>query len=210
MQPRETSSGFLVLKTVDRLRDIRRDQNGSMKSVLIAYGTTEGHTRLIATRIQEWCTAEGWQADLFDTSADSGKVAVSGRDAYVLAGSLHQGKHQATLIHFVNENLQQLNATPTLFLSASLCSVIKDERHRAEAQGCIDGFLQETGLKPTLSRPVEGALLYTKYDFLKRFLLKMISKSEGGATDTSQDYEYTDWGALQLAVKDFLAGIPSH
>jgi menaquinone-dependent protoporphyrinogen oxidase len=46
-------------------------------------------------------------------------------------------------------------------------------------------------------------LKYTQYDFFKRLIMKMISKREGRTTDTSQDYEYTDWNAVKKFVNDF-------
>ena len=50
---------------------------------------------------------------------------------------------------------------------------------------------------------IAGALKYTEYDFFKRLIMKMISKREGRSTDTSRDYEYTDWNAVTKFVTDF-------
>lgn len=44
------------------------------------------------------------------------------------------------------------------------------------------------------------ALLYTKYDFFKRFLMRIISKRSGGDTDTSRDFIYTDWDKLKKVI----------
>jgi menaquinone-dependent protoporphyrinogen oxidase len=51
---------------------------------------------------------------------------------------------------------------------------------------------------------VAGALLYTQYGLLKRFIMKLIVKRQGGSTDTSVDHEYTDWAALQRFVDEFM------
>ena len=171
---------------------------------LIAYATTDGHTRIIARRIAEWIENGGAAAELVDTAAIPANFDVHDCDAYIIAGSVHAGKHQSSLVHFVKRNLKALEEKPSMFLSASLCCVIKDEEHAKEAEHCIGTFLDDTAWKPTVTHPVEGALLYTQYDWLKRFMMKMISKSQGGTVDTSQDYEYTDWPALQKAVTDFM------
>lgn len=174
-----------------------------MKNVMVVYGTTEGHTRKIAERIGEWLQEAGHRVMVWD-SAGEPDPSVSMFDAFVLAGSLHQEKHQSSLAHFVNTNLGYLNSKPTLFLSVSLSAIVKDEKHMADARRCIDKFLEETGLKPALAEPVAGALLYTKYDFLKRFLMLQIAKKEGGEVDTSRDHEYTDWEALRSLVLQFM------
>jgi menaquinone-dependent protoporphyrinogen oxidase len=125
-------------------------------------------------------------------------------DAAIVAGSLHQGKHQVTLARFVRDHAAELSGMPTAFLSVSLTAVIEDPEHRAEAKKCMDGFYDDTGWRPTVETPVAGALLYTKYDFFKRFIMRMIAKKEGGDTDSTQDYEYTDWGKLRKIVGEFL------
>ena len=50
---------------------------------------------------------------------------------------------------------------------------------------------------------VAGALLYTRYNFLVRFVMRQITKAEGGDTDTSRDYEYTDWDAVDRFAEAF-------
>ncbi len=56
-------------------------------------------------------------------------------------------------------------------------------------------------------KPVAGALLYTKYNFLVRFVMRRIAKKGGPETDTSRDYEYTNWAALDKFVDEFCAEI---
>jgi menaquinone-dependent protoporphyrinogen oxidase len=51
---------------------------------------------------------------------------------------------------------------------------------------------------------VAGALLYRKYGFLKRWIMKRIVARAGGDTDTSRDYEYTDWNDMRAFAKEFL------
>ncbi|MFC6726091.1 flavodoxin domain-containing protein, partial [Halobium palmae] len=87
-----------------------------------------------------------------------------------------------------------LNDRPTAFLSVSLSA--SDEATRAEAEGYVDEFLAETGWTPDATLAVAGAVPYTKYGFLKRLLMKRIVGKRGGDTDTSRDYEYTDWDAV--------------
>jgi menaquinone-dependent protoporphyrinogen oxidase len=77
-----------------------------------------------------------------------------------------------------------------------------DERRAAaaDAQRMIDVFVNETGWRPEHALPVAGALVYSRYNFLVRFLMKRIARKAGAPTDTSRDYEFTDWAALDRFV----------
>ena len=54
-------------------------------------------------------------------------------------------------------------------------------------------------------RLVAGALVYSRYNWLTRWMMRRIARKEGGDTDTARDYEYTDWDALRRDVEIFLA-----
>ncbi len=173
--------------------------------VLILYGTTEGHTRKIAYRAGEWLRDSGHSARVVDSADVPPDLDLSEFQAAIVAGSLHQTKHQKPLRHFVSDHAAELSRLPTLFLSVSLTAVHTDEEHLAEARECIADFVEETGWTPTESIPVAGALLYTKYDWLRRYLMRKISESNGGDVDTSRDFEYTDWAKLKESLDEFLA-----
>ena len=44
---------------------------------------------------------------------------------------------------------------------------------------------------------IAGALVYSKYSRLLKWLMKRIAASAGNSTDTSRDYEYTDWQQVE-------------
>jgi menaquinone-dependent protoporphyrinogen oxidase len=73
-----------------------------------------------------------------------------------------------------------------------------------DVQRVTDQFFAETGWHPQYVKPVAGALLYTQYNVLIRFVMKHIAKASGGDTDTSRNYDYTDWPALDRFVEDFV------
>ena len=64
----------------------------------------------------------------------------------------------------------------------------------------IDVFIEETGWRPARALPVAGALAYSRYNFIIKFLMKRIARKAGAPTDTSRDYELTDWAALDRFV----------
>ncbi len=164
--------------------------------VLVVYGTMEGQTRKIGERIVERIREHGSDAQLFDSTSLPNDLDVGAYDAVVVAASVHQHRHQASVVHFVRANLEQLRAKPTTFVSVSLATVLEEDQ--PEAQEYVDQFLAETGWHPTETVLAAGALLYTEYDFFKRQIMKLIVWKGGGPTDASRDYEFTDWEALSV------------
>jgi menaquinone-dependent protoporphyrinogen oxidase len=82
-------------------------------------------------------------------------------------------------------------------------SVNENEQKEAESFG--QNFIKDTNWQPDLIETFAGAVKYTQYGFITRKIMQYISKKEGGDTDTSQDYEYTDWEAVTRFTKQFLA-----
>jgi menaquinone-dependent protoporphyrinogen oxidase len=57
--------------------------------------------------------------------------------------------------------------------------------------------------------PVAGALAYSKYSFFVKLVMKTIAWKAGGPTDTSRDYEFTDWATLDRFVLE-RASVSTH
>ena len=55
-----------------------------------------------------------------------------------------------------------------------------------------------------------GALPYSKYSWWKRWMMRRIVAKAGGDTDTSRDYEYTDWNDLSEFVRSVVPRLESH
>jgi menaquinone-dependent protoporphyrinogen oxidase len=67
----------------------------------------------------------------------------------------------------------------------------------------LERFVARTHWRPTLTMHVAGALPYTRYNWLKRWMMRRIARRAGGGTDTTRDYEYTDWNELSRFVLSF-------
>lgn len=173
--------------------------------VTVVFGTTEGHTGKICRRLAEWSRALGHTVDVVDTGNAPDDLVLSASDVFVVAGSIHMERHQGSLISFVRNRVDELSSKPSLFLSVSLTAVNEDEESQSEALRCIEAFYHQSHWHPTEAHPVAGALLYTHYDFFRRMVLKAIAKREGGPTDVTQDYEFTDWELLRSQFETFLA-----
>lgn len=175
-----------------------------MANVLICYGTTEGQTGKIAGRMVELAAEWGHTATAVD-AASAARIPLGSFDAVVVAASVHRQRHQESVERFVRENLRALQRVPTAFFSVSLSAAGREPRQREGARACADAFLKTTGWRPGTVRLVAGALAYRRYGFFTRRVMQLIAWREGGDTDTSRDYEYTDWEQLRRDLGVFLA-----
>jgi menaquinone-dependent protoporphyrinogen oxidase len=176
-----------------------------MQPLLVAYASTEGQTRKVAEFIAERLRIRGHRVDLVDVAGPAAAGVTPIYQAAFIGGPVHQHRHPSALLHFVKDNLGWLGSLPVAFFSVSLAAAQTDMDSRLEAQRRVAEFLDESGLRPLATRCVAGALKYTRYDYFKRLIMRMIAEQRGQRTDTSQDYEYTNWDELEAFVDEFLA-----
>lgn len=176
-----------------------------MQPILVAYATTEGHTGKIAAFIAERLRIRGHRVDLVDTATPAAAQVPPTYQAAFLGGSLHQQRHQDSLRHFIESNRLWLGTLPCAFFSVSLSAALDDTDSRLETQRLAREFLDECGLQPTTTRCIAGALAYTRYDYFKRLVMRLIARQKGQPTDTTRDYEYTNWIDVETFVDEFLA-----
>jgi menaquinone-dependent protoporphyrinogen oxidase len=170
--------------------------------LLIIYGTTEGHTRKIARFMENVLQDIGHEVTIADASDDPPSPTYY--DAIIIGASIHIHKYQPAITHYINSHLDLLNKMPGAFFSVCLAVASDLEEEHQEAQKITSDFLMQMGWKPLITTQIAGALKYTQYDFFKRLVMKMIAKKEGRSTDTSKDYEYTDWEAVKKFVTGFV------
>lgn len=174
-----------------------------MTTILIVYGTTDGHTRKIAQVLAENLRAQFCSVDLVDSAGQLKRLSPEGYDGVIIAASVHIGSYQRAVADWVRAHAQMLNLLPTAFLSVCLGVLEKSTKSRQELLRIMRRFLDRVGWRPKITKMVAGALPYTRYNWLKRTLMKRIVAKAGGDTDTTRDYEYTDWNDLRAFSRDF-------
>jgi menaquinone-dependent protoporphyrinogen oxidase len=174
-----------------------------MARVALLYGTTEGQTATVAERIADVLAEAGHDPTLIHAEHLPEGFSPGDYDAAVVGASLHYGKHQKYVTRFVRDHADELNEVPSAFYSVSLAAAAGTEEGWEEARGKLADFLAETDWEPDATAVVPGALKYSRYGVLKRFLMKRIAKKVGSDTDTSRDYEYTDWDEVEGFASDF-------
>ena len=172
-----------------------------MSRILVLYGTTEGHTRKVANAIGDTLRTGGLDVDVVhvdDTEPDPARYA-----GVIVAASVHSGHYQKPIVSWIRAHAADLNRIPSAFVSVCLAVLSKNEAGRKEADAIPQRLLAATGWHPSQIKIVAGALLYTRYNFFIRWVMKRIVAVAGGDTDTSRDYEYTDWADVRLFAEDF-------
>jgi menaquinone-dependent protoporphyrinogen oxidase len=171
-----------------------------MSRILVVYGTTDGHTSKIATFVATTLRSRGVVVDLFEASQ---APAPGGYEAIVVAASVHAGGYQRSVAKWITDMRPALAELPTAFISVCLGVLQHQAAVDAELASIRQRFLTQTGWQPERTKIVAGALPYTHYGWLKRYVMRRIVRKAGGDTDTSRDFEYTDWDDLRTFVNEF-------
>jgi menaquinone-dependent protoporphyrinogen oxidase len=187
-----------------------------MNPIAVLYATREGHTWRVAEQVADGLRKRGLVAQTANVRGLQSSFDLGTYGAAVLAASVHVGRHEREIIQFAKKHLDQLRSMPNAFLSVTLSeagaerkSATAEERARfvGNVQKMIDRFIGQTGWQPEHVVPVAGALRYSRYNLLVRLVMKGIARQAGRATDTSRDYDYTDWTALDEFVERFAAEV---
>ena len=171
--------------------------------MLIAYGTTEGQTRKIAERAAEHLRDRKIDVQLVDVQELHSDFDIYPFGAAIIAASVHHWQHQTDMVDFIIKHRKWLADMPTAFISVSLSEAFEEDRD--EARLYIDQFIDETGWTPRHRLSLAGALRYREYDYMRRWVMRLMASAKGAPTDTSADHEYTDWDQLFEFLDEFAA-----
>lgn len=175
-----------------------------MTKILIVYGSGEGQTAKIAHEIAETLTGLAAQADMFSGTEIPADMDLQTYDGVIIGASIHLDKYQKYMLDFAKRHAEILTAKPAAFFSVCLTAAGDSSDERARVDAYLAEWAQETGWEPALVGNFAGALRYTQYGFVKRFIMRSIAKKSTGDVDTSRDYEYTDWESVAEFAENVL------
>ena len=167
-----------------------------MSNILILYASTEGQTARIAERIAQTLRKLGHAAQTQAADGLQADFEPATYDGLIVGASIHYGHHPAYLRPLVRRYRTALETRPSAFFSVSLSGGGPGAKPKA-ARRYLDVFLRQVGWRPQQAEMFGGALQFSKYGAFKRLLMVMIVGMAGGDTDTSRDYEYPDWAAVE-------------
>ena len=174
-----------------------------MASFLVYYGTGEGQTAKIADRIVGVLTDRGHDAISVNAADEPDDLTAEEYDSVLVGASIHGGKHQKLVTDFVTANRDLLPKKPTAFFQVSMSSATEESEE--QAAGYVEAFLDETQWRPDRIAQFGGALRFSEFGFLKRFMVKQVAKRSIPELDTSRDAEFTDWLAVEAFANDVAA-----
>ena len=177
-----------------------------MSRVLVLFGTTDGQTAKVAAAIGATLRTCDVTADVVE--AGTLPADPEAYDAVIIAASVHAGGYQRAVGQWVRAHARALGTRPTAFVSVCLGVLQADPKVQREVNDIASRFVSDAGWCPAVIKIVAGALPYTRYNWFKRWMMRRIVAKAGGDTDTSRDYEYTDWMDLQAFTKQFAGLVP--
>ncbi|HEY3670963.1 MAG TPA: flavodoxin domain-containing protein [Acidimicrobiia bacterium] len=170
-----------------------------MTTILVVFHTSEGETARIADHVGAVLQELGDEVEVHDVA---GAPAPEHFDGAIVGDSGHAVHHSRALTRYVHDHVAVLNKLPAALFQVSLTAANPDDEDEATAQRLVQELLERTDFDPDLVGLFAGAVVYTRYGWFKRRVVRAISRREGGDTDRSHDHEYTDWQAVEQFARD--------
>nr|WP_086941181.1 menaquinone-dependent protoporphyrinogen IX dehydrogenase [Thaumasiovibrio occultus] len=166
-----------------------------MKKVLFAISTRDGQTRKILQRLAEQWGSEV-TCDWYDLHEQQ-TVDLTDYDQVLVAASIRYGKFHPSLYSFIKQNKAALEKNNATFICVNL-TARKPGKDLPENSAYIRKFLKCSPWQPQEIAIFAGALLYPRYRWFDKVMIRFIMKITGGETDTSKEVEYTDWEKVRI------------
>jgi len=170
--------------------------------ILALYGSRFGQAEAVLRRVLRRLSASGHSVTMVNARVIPEALRLEHFDGVVIAASIILGRHQSYVRRWARTNAVKLSQLPGAFISVNGATPewgMRAERYLAR-------FAEQTGWHPRWTAAFAGALRYSRYDPVTRWIMKKIAAKEHGPTDTSRDYEFTDWEAVDRFAETLDAG----
>ncbi len=170
-----------------------------MASILIAYSTTDGHTRKICDELAQAIEQLGDRVTVCEIG-DPALPDPATFDRLVVGASIRYGRHDRTVYEFIERHVETLRARPSAFFSVNLVAR-KPHKRQPDTNPYVRKFLTQIAWRPDEVAVFAGKLNYPIYTPLDRLIIRLIMWMTKGPTDPDTVAEFTDWDQ----VRDFAA-----
>jgi menaquinone-dependent protoporphyrinogen oxidase len=178
-----------------------------MAQLLLVYGTSEGQTEKVAFRLRDRLAPQGHALDAFRADRVPEDLDPLDYDGVLVGGSIHGGHYQKSLLAWVQAHQPSLRVRPSALFTVCMRAAVPTDEARREVEAYVAGLVRETAWEPAASAAFAGALRYSAYNVLLRWVMKRIVRKDAphlpGATDTTRDHEFTDWAAVDAFADAF-------
>ena len=170
-----------------------------MSGSLIIYSSKSGHTKAICENIKN--LLENKELIKVIDLDDATSLNLSEFDKIVIGASIRYGRHNKKVLKFVKKNKYILHLKKTAFFSVNVVAR-KKEKSLPNNNPYVLKFLEKTNWKPNKVAVFAGKVDYPNYNFLDKYIIKLIMFITSGPVDTSQSYEFTDWSKVEDFAKE--------
>lgn len=162
-----------------------------MARVLIAYSTTDGHTREICSRLAGIIGQPAHQVTLAPLAEVADKDLES-YDKIVVGASIRYGRHRPAVVDFIERNTEVLNRKASAFFSVSVVAR-KPAKNQPHTNPYVRKLLRRIAWRPRAVGVFAGKIDYPRYGAIDRSIIRFIMLLTGGPTDPKTVVEFTDW-----------------
>ncbi|PKF57928.1 menaquinone-dependent protoporphyrinogen IX dehydrogenase [Alteromonadales bacterium alter-6D02] len=174
-----------------------------MSFTLLIYSTSDGQTLKICQAIADKMQQEQQAVKLLSLD-DADNVDWQEVDKLIIGASIRYGHFNKQVMAFVKQHQEQIEQRPNGFFCVNL-TARKPNKNTPETNAYMKKFIKLSPWQPQLQAVFAGALLYSKYRWSDKLIIRLIMKITGGVTDTSQDIEYTDWNKVEQYAQEIIA-----
>jgi len=169
-----------------------------MTKVLIIHSSVDGHTTHICERIRS--VRNDLDIDIISLSKTK-NISLNKYEMIVIGASIRYGKYRKELFEFIEKNLNVIHSKKNAFFSVNVVAR-KAEKNSTDTNPYIEKFLLKTSWKPKIIDVFAGKIEYPKYNLFDRSIIKFIMWMTNGPTDTSKNFEFTDWSKVEKFAKN--------
>jgi len=177
-----------------------------MARVLIVYQSKHGQTEKIAKCIRDRMTEQGHAVELMNASHKL-PVAFSNYDGVIVGAPVYMRSYPNDIYKWVLFHSDNLNKKPSAFFSVCMAVMQKDERTQKDLVMIAENFFHKTGWYPKRRKAFAGAVMFSRYNWFVKVIMKWIASRAGEKLDAHRDYEFTKWADVVRFSDDFARGL---
>lgn len=173
------------------------------REILVLYGSRYGQTAKIARHMASLLGAWGHSVTVLPVEEASPGLHLAEYGGVIIGSPVLYGHHLESVDRYIRKNRRSLARVPSAFFSVSGSAGSVRDRDRVTARRIMKEFLAAAEWHPALTDIIGGAMNFTQYGPVLRWMMRHLSRRRGGPTDTSRDHELTDWGQVRQFAATF-------
>ncbi len=197
--PKNVYSLFIIIYYSRLKKKVIKKKILNMKKTLILFSTTDGQTKIICEKIyQALHNRESIQLISINQYKD---INIQEFDTVVVGASIRYGKHSLKIQNFIKENKKILDNIKTAFFSVNVVAR-KSCKNTPLTNPYVIKFLKKLNWNPNITAVFAGKINYPSYKFIDKQMIRLIMYITKGPTDTSKNFEFTDWNKVDDFSRD--------